>query len=282
MVDVQIPQPEPGRRLHAPVRLRPGGSATNVAIAAAAAGPRAAVVGRVGDDAAGRLIRAALDERGIDALLAVDPAATTGVVAFVGEGENRAVVADRGANGRLSPDDLPPRLHARAVIVSGYALLHEDTAAAAETALERAQAEWIAVDAGSVALLERHGPERFFAATAPASVLLANEAEAALLAGGAAADDAARALSERFALVVVKCGAKGAVAAEGGRIERVAAAEAAPEDLPGAGDAFAGALLAALAAGDDLGAALGAAARVGAAAARRPLADLPRGAVAPA
>src|SRR5436305_2570278 len=44
-----------------------GGSATNVAVAAARLGRRAAVITKVGDDAFGRYARRALDEFGVDA-----------------------------------------------------------------------------------------------------------------------------------------------------------------------------------------------------------------------
>jgi len=49
------------------------------------------------------------------------------------------MVADRGANARLSADDLPPRLEADAVLVSGYVLFHPGSQSAALAALERAQ-----------------------------------------------------------------------------------------------------------------------------------------------
>ncbi len=44
-----------------------GGSATNVAVAAARLGHRAAVVTKVGDDGFGLYVRAALEEFGVDA-----------------------------------------------------------------------------------------------------------------------------------------------------------------------------------------------------------------------
>ena len=112
MLDVHLPAPE-GARLHAPIALRVGGSAVNAARAAARLGQRAAVVGRVGDDPAGRLIASELVREGIDALLEVDPVLATGTTAYVGE----AVVADRGANVALEAPELPA---ARATLVSGY------------------------------------------------------------------------------------------------------------------------------------------------------------------
>jgi sugar/nucleoside kinase (ribokinase family) len=112
MLDIHLPAPD-GARLHAPIAVQVGGSAVNAARAAARRGRRAVVVGRVGNDPAGRLIASELVREGIDALLEVDVELPTGTTAYVGE----AVVADRGANVRLEAPELPV---ARATLVSGY------------------------------------------------------------------------------------------------------------------------------------------------------------------
>jgi sugar/nucleoside kinase (ribokinase family) len=244
------------------VRLRPGGSAANAAAWARSAGVTAAVVGRVGDDFAGRALRAELAARGVEALLALDPDAPTGVVLALAE----TLVAERGATARLRPDDVPAPLAAGAVLVSGYVLLQEDSGPAAEAALERAAGPWRAVDAASAPLLEAYGRERFFAATAAASVLLVNEDEAFVLTDEEP-ELAARALADLYPLVCVKQGAQGAVACFEGRLERAEAPAVAVVDPLGAGDAFAGVLLAGLARGRPLDEALRDSCRAGAAAA---------------
>ena len=244
------------------VRLRPGGSAANAAAWARTAGATAAVVGRVGDDFAGRALRAELARRGVEALLALDPEASTGVVLALGE----ALVAERGATARLEPEDVPAPLEAGAVLVSGYVLLQEDSGPAGRVALERASSPWRAVDAASAGLLEAYGRERFFAATAAASVLLVNEDEAFVLTDEEP-ELAARALADLYRLVCVKRGAQGAVACFEGRLERAEAPPVAVVDPLGAGDAFAGVLLAGLARGRPLRDALRDSCRAGAAAA---------------
>lgn len=244
------------------VRLRPGGSAANAAVWARAAGATAAVVGRVGDDFAGRALRSALAERDVDARLTLDPEAATGVVLALGE----TLVAERGATGRLRREDLPEPLEAGAVLVSGYVLLPEDSGPAGRAALERARSQWTAVDAASAPLLETYGREPFFDATAAASVLLVNEDEAFVLADEEP-ERAAAALADLYRLVCVKQGAAGAVACFEGRLERAESPSVAVVDPTGAGDAFAGVLLAGLARGRPLRDALGEACRAGAAAA---------------
>ena len=182
-------------RVHGRIELRAGGSAANAALAAARLGARAAVIGRVGADAAGRLVADALAAGGVEPLLAFDADVPTGCVVVVG---GTSIVADPGASARLAPDDLPATLEARAVLVSGYSLLQRGPEAAARAALERARTGWLAVDVGSARLVAAFGVDRFLEATATAGVLLANAEEARALTG-LDAEDAALALARRYA-----------------------------------------------------------------------------------
>src|SRR5207302_6176257 len=59
MLDIAAEELVPGGIVHAPIRVRPGGSSVTAAVAAAMEGVEAAVVGRVGDDLAGRAVREA-------------------------------------------------------------------------------------------------------------------------------------------------------------------------------------------------------------------------------
>jgi sugar/nucleoside kinase (ribokinase family) len=230
------------------VRMRPGGSSATAAVWAAATGASAAVVARVGADFAGEALRLALGERGVAALVTEDPEAPTGAVLLLGE----EVVAERGANARLAPDDLPAEIGSPALLVSGYLLLPEDTEATGRAALARARGPWLAVDAASARLLARYGRARFLAATEAATVLLLNEDEALALTGNEG-DAAALALADAYRIVCVKRGAGGAVAAVDGGLVRagVDKRRPSPGEVTGAGDAFAGTLLARLVAGAD-------------------------------
>lgn len=101
------------------------------------------------------------------------------------------------------------------------------------------------MDAASWPLLESYGPDRFIRAIAKANVLLVNEREAKVLTA-----DEERSLDGRFPRVCRKRGAHGAVLSSEGR---ASIAWSDPVDRPvdptGAGDAFDGVLLAALARG---------------------------------
>jgi ribokinase len=257
MVDVSVASPPLARGgdVHGSVRLRPGGSGANAAVWAAHAGARVRLHGRVGADLAGRLLREEIVARGVEPALAVDPAAPTGTMLVVRSGGERSMVADRGANDRLEPGDLPARFEARAVLVSGYLVLGEGSREAALAALERAAGAVSAVDAASWPLLEAFGPDRFLEAVARADLLFANEHEARVLAGPDP-EAAARRLAQGRRGAFVKLGARGAVGWIDGTPLRQGVEPVPDADATGAGDAFDGALLAALARGAPPGEAL--------------------------
>jgi sugar/nucleoside kinase (ribokinase family) len=237
-----------GGDVHGRVVVQPGGSAANAAVWAAWAGATAALHGRIGNDVAGRVLRDALAERGVEPHLSIDIEAATGTMLVVIETGERSMVADRGANANLRPEDLPATLAGRAVLVSGYLLLQEDSRPTALAALRRAEAEYVAVDPASWPLVEAFGVERFFQETVRANVILANELEARTLTGE---DDqaAALALGRRFEIAAVKLGPRGAVVCVHGEVFGEPAERVVEIDPTGAGDAFDGVFLASLVAG---------------------------------
>ncbi|TMK31242.1 MAG: hypothetical protein E6G61_03840, partial [Actinobacteria bacterium] len=250
MVDVSVEATAlaEGGDVHGRVSIRPGGSAANAAVWGAAAHATVRLHGRVGDDLSGRLLQESIAEHGVETLLAVDAQARTGSMLVVHSAGERSMVADRGANARLSPADLPSEIEAGAVLVSGYLLLDEASLPAAMAALNRAKARYVAVDAASWPLLREFGTTRFFAATEPASVLLVNELEAEVLCGRRG-EDAAEALAQRYQVVCVKRGPRGAAMSWEGLLIRYEGEPVAETDPTGAGDAFDGVFLAALATG---------------------------------
>jgi sugar/nucleoside kinase (ribokinase family) len=265
MVDVVARAAPAFPPVHSGVGLRAGGAAANAAIAAAAAGAAASVVGRVGDDSAAGLLEDELRMCGVRALLVRDPGAPTGIVIATPTG----IVAARGANASLAAADVPDPLEGDAVFVSGWALLQADTAPAAAAALGRARGEWIAVDPASARLLERVGAPGFLEMTQRATAVFADEREAEALTGESDPDRAAEALAGSYRLACVKLGAAGAVVILDGRREQAVPRSRVEGEILGAGDAFAGTMLALLALGADLREALQAACDAGAVAGTR-------------
>jgi len=263
MVDVLSSElPADDTRVHADVAIRAGGTAVNVALAAARAGAAATVVGRVGSDPAAELVRATLAQHHVESRLARDPELRTGAAVSLGTG----VVADRGANTALGRSDIPDPLAADALFVSGFALLQSGSADAAAAALGRFEGALAAVDLASPKLAGNAD-----LAGINANVVFATAAEARA-ATGRPPGEAARALREHFAIVCVKLGEDGAIAAQGDVIEHAAARRVEPASVFGAGDAFAGTFLVALARGDALQRALTLACEAGARASYMPIA----------
>jgi ribokinase len=238
---------------------RGGGAGANVAVWLARAGAAVTLLGRVGDDAAGREAAASLAGDGVDARLAIDPARPTGtcVVLVEPDGE-RSMLPDAGANAGLEATDLPgdaAHLH-----LTGYALLHPGSRPAARALLAAARGAGIAVsvDPSSAAPLRGAGATTFLEWVQGVDLLLPNRDEAAVLTGMPDPKAAARALTRQAREVVVTLGAQGALWTDGETQVRAAAVEVAAIDTTGAGDAFAAGLLAARMAGADPADALGA------------------------
>jgi len=252
---------EGGQSLEAAALFRPspGGAPANAAVAAARAGATAAFVGRVGDDAFGRLLRATLEGAGVDArLLRADPALFT-TLAFVMPAARGAHGFQfmRGADAALSPSDLPPELFAglAALGCGGVSLSAPEARRSTLAALRGARAT------GALTVFDvnwrpplwpsrSEALEAFREAVTLADLVKCNEAELELLCGsGAGAEEAARGLLQAEgrpgpAAVVVTLGDQGAlwVGPTGGVRHRGFAVDAV--DAIGAGDCFTGTLLA--------------------------------------
>jgi ribokinase len=259
VVAVVSGEPAPGSDRPATIRTRGGGAGANVAVHLARLGVPVVLAGCVGEDAAGRGLAAELRAAGVRTALRTVPGTTTGtIVSLVEPGGQRSMLADRGANLALRPDDVPAPGPGDHLHLSGYALLDPGPRPAALAALAAAAAAGctVSVDPASTAPLRAYGTERWLADTAGATLLLPNAEEAALLTGCPDPEEAARALAIRHPAVAVSLGADGALWAAEGEVVHRPAHPARVLDTTGAGDAFAAAVLAAWLAGQPPTAAL--------------------------
>lgn len=246
VVVVLAGRPAPGSDRPASITTRGGGAGGNVAAHLAQLGTAVRLVGCVGDDPAGLGLTDELAADGVRLALRTVPGASTGtVVCLVEPGGQRSMLSDRGANLELAPGDLRLPGTGGHLHLSGYTLLHPRPRTAGLAALRSAAAAGctISVDPASTEPLRLYGVDRFLDDTDVATLLLPNEDEARLLTGCADVQEAARALAERYPVVVVKLGADGALWATRDTLLHRPAHPTTVVDTTGAGDAFAAGLL---------------------------------------
>jgi sugar/nucleoside kinase (ribokinase family) len=239
--------PAPGSDRPAVIRSRGGGAGANVAVHLARLGVPVTQAGCIGDDPAGVGLTAELAAAGVRTALRVVPASATGtIVSLVEPGGQRSMLADRGANLQLRPEDVPAPAAGGHLHLSGYTLFGEGSRAAGLAALAAAAAAGctVSVDPASTGPLTGYGVDRWLADTAGATIVLPNADEARLLTGCADPADAARALAARHPIVAVSLGADGALWASESELVHRPAHATIVVDTTGAGDAFAAGLLA--------------------------------------
>jgi ribokinase len=241
-----------------------GGKGGNQAVAAARLGRPTIFVGAVGDDAFGHEARAALDAEGIDTgHLAALPGSSTGVALILVDehGENLISVAS-GANGALSPATASAALRELGPLSGDVVLISAElSSAVVHEALRTARA-------GGATTILNPGPATGLGPStlALADVLTPNRTELRQLSSDTSDNpehqarrllDALTHEADRPRAIVVTLGADGALlverSAEGQlAVQRLPAPRVQPVDATGAGDAFNGALAAAMAEGRSL------------------------------
>jgi len=244
----------------APAALSVCGAEATVAIGIRRLGIPAAYIGRVGDDAFGRMSVEALRGEGVDvSSVTVDPAAPTGLLLRTRRTADRDVVdywRAGSAGSRLRPEDVDPDVVAAAGLlhVTGITPALSDTAAAAVARacdLARRAGVPISFDVNHRSRLWRGRSARtaLLPLAAGADVVFGGRHEIALLLD--AAPDAppekllAGLAAEGVREVVVTLGAEGAVGLLDGELARVPAHPVKAVDVIGAGDAFVAGYLAA-------------------------------------
>lgn len=240
-----------------------GGDTSNAVIAAARSGARTAYVSRVGADPFGRALLALWAREGVDTRhVAVDEQAPTGVyfVSHGPDGHEFSYLRAGSAASRLRGADVPHALLARSrfVLASGISLAISP--GAADAVLE---ALGHACRAGAGVVVDLNLRLRLWPlararallreALAMAHLAFATEEEMDLLFGCADADSACTFLHGLGVQVaVVKRGAQGLLVRDGRQCIDIGGHAVEAVDATGAGDALCGALLARLAAGDEL------------------------------
>lgn len=244
--------PKPGETVHcsADYLSQPGGKGSNQAVAAARAGAKVAVVGKVGDDSFGRRCVNNLKNQSIWASgIGISERPTgSSTIAVDTTGANISIVAP-GANLDATEDQVPDE-----VLIPKNILLTQLEVPVKETFALLARARkgntTTILNASPAEQMPRDGLKNI-------DYLIANEVEAHQLAHvfGIDSSDAqviAREISARGDLTcIITLEARGSVAARGGALYTIESLAVDAVDTTGAGDAFCGIFAACLQAGHD-------------------------------
>lgn len=240
-----------------------GGDTSNFAIAAARQGADSAYFTRLGDDIYGQMLRDLWAREGVDASTVVsDPDAFTGIY-FVTHGKNGhefSFYRTGSAASRMQPSQLPLELlrGARVLHLSGISFAISATAAdTCYAAIEAAQAAGVMVSFDTNLRLRLWSKDRARGVMTDviglADICLPSYDDVVVITGLTDPNALVDFCLERGArIVALKLGADGAIVADKDQRIRLAPHPCDPVDATGAGDAFGGAFVARLLAGDDL------------------------------
>jgi 2-dehydro-3-deoxygluconokinase len=239
-----------------------GGDTSNAAIAAARAGASVGYVTAIGTDAPGDSLLALWQREGVDTATVLRNAeAPTGiyVVTHDAAGHHFTFYRTGSAAARARPADLPEAAirSARRLHLSGISqAISEGACDAGFRAIEIARAAGVRVSYDTNLRLRLWPAPRaaavIHAAIAMADLALPSLDDATALTGLTDPDAVADFYLRLCPEVIVKCGAEGCLVATRDGRARIAGHRVAAVDATGAGDCFAGSLLARLLAGDAL------------------------------
>jgi 2-dehydro-3-deoxygluconokinase len=240
-----------------------GGDTSNAAVAAARQGARVGYVSALGDDVYGRMLRELWSAEGVDhAHVRTDPRGYTAVyfVNHDAQGHHFSFFRKGSAASLMRPDDLPADAlrAAKFLHLSGISAAISDSACdTCFAAVDTARAAGVRVSFDTNLRLKLWPLSRAGAVMKElirrSDLCLPSYEDVSAITGLQDPDALADFCLELGAkTVALKLGARGALIADGQRRTMLPPHPCKPVDATGAGDTFAGAMLARLVAGDDL------------------------------
>lgn len=236
------------------VQLAPGGSAANTAVWAQRCGLATRFVGKIGNDRFGRLAMDELTAEGVEADWVRTDAHLTGSVAvWIDHQGQRSMVSGKGADHYLLPSELPQGALQRAthLHLSAWSFFGDPPRGAARraAAIAKEAGATLSFDPGSFQMIQEMGAATFVALTADIGIdlLFPNAEEGRVLTGETAPERVASRLAELYggAMIALKLDAEGSYLLHDGKGVHLPPAPGRLVDATGAGDAYAGAFLAA-------------------------------------
>jgi 2-dehydro-3-deoxygluconokinase len=235
-----------------------GGDSSNMIIAAARSGARAAYVTRVGDDEFGRMFLALWKKEGVDTSgVIVDREARTGAyfVTHGPQGHSFSYLRAHSAASRLRPADLPDLAKAAFVHASGISMAISQSACDTVLAAFEGAKGKVSFDSNlRLRLWPLERARRMIGkAAGVADYFFPSIEDARQLSGtDSPEDNLAWAHGLGAKNVFLKLGPDGVLVSDGTKREKIPGIKVRAVDATGAGDCFCGATLARLAAGDSI------------------------------
>lgn len=242
--------PTPGQTVAGgPLTILPGGKSSNQAASAARLGADVALIGAVGADPNGQVLKDALTNAGVDisALAEVDVPTGTAVILVEDSAEN-VIVISAGANGEVGAENVGK--HSSVIAEAGVlGLCLEIPMDGIVEAARTAKSAGVPVVFNLSPIMEV--PDELLECV---DVLIVNEHELAALVGDLEPVPGGEELARRYGIgaTVVTLGAEGSVVVRDGEFDRIEAMSTNVVDSTGCGDSYMGTLLAGIAAGVDL------------------------------
>lgn len=242
--------PTPGQTVAGgPLTILPGGKSSNQAASAARLGADVALIGAVGADPNGQVLKDALTSAGVDisALAEVDVPTGTAVILVEDSAEN-VIVISAGANGEVGAENVGK--HSSVIAEAGVlGLCLEIPMDGIVEAARTAKSAGVPVVFNLSPIMEV--PDELLECV---DVLIVNEHELAALVGDLEPVPGGEELARRYGIgaTVVTLGAEGSVVVRDGEVDRIEAMSTNVVDSTGCGDSYMGTLLAGIAAGVDL------------------------------
>jgi len=225
------------------------GGSGNVAVGLSTIGGETAFVGKAGHDLFGKLYTQNLEEKGVISKMFVDQHSPTGIIiVLVEDGKQRSFLIFRGANDKLSPDEIDEVTHlikrSNYVYFSGYSLVNDPQRNAILRAVGLAKKfkRKIVFDPGAFNLVKSQ-KKVFTELLGLCDVFSPNLEEAFAIMNVTDIEDVTDKLREKIPMTALKCDKNGCILISKENVVRVPGYNVRCIDPTGAGDAFTAGLI---------------------------------------
>lgn len=226
-----------------PATIVAGGSSANTIKGLANLGHTCALVGKIGNDTAGKRFLESMAKKNIHSHHIVSTTPTGQIVCLVTPDGERTFKDFLGSGQEMRADDLKPELFqgVKLVHIEGYTILNGDLTLRAMQLAKEAKAK-VSFDLACFEVVEQFKDKLMHLLENYVDIVFANAQEAMALTG-VSAEESCRALHELCETAVVSLNKEGCFIANNGQKIRCHAYPVQPIDTTGAGDLFAAGIL---------------------------------------